>query len=100
MPSFKITAKTPLARFLVERWKKMGISMREFARRIEVSSVFVLHVKSGEMKFPPEQFARWSKGLELDQEQEEEFLRLTLIAQAAPELQKFIRNLESRRSAK
>lgn len=100
MASAKTPAKTPLGRFLTERLDEMEISMREFARRIGVSSVFIVRVKSGKSKFPPDQFGLWCKGLQLDQEQEEEFLRIALIAQAPPELQRFIRELESKRLAK
>lgn len=89
-------AKTPLGRFLTDRLTELDISMREFARRIGVSNVFVIYVKSGKARFPPDQFAKWCKVLELSEAKQEEFLRIALVAQAPKELQEFIRQLEAK----
>jgi hypothetical protein len=86
--------KTPLEQFLTERLNELNLSLRAFAIRIGVSNVFVVRVKSGQALFPPGQFSAWCKGLELNEVEQEEFLRLTLISQSPPELRAFIARLE------
>ena len=89
-------SKTPLEQFITERLTELNLSLRAFAIRVGVSNVFVVRVKSGQALFPPSQFFAWCTGLELNEAEQEEFLRLTLISQSPPELRAFIARLESK----
>jgi transcriptional regulator with XRE-family HTH domain len=92
--------RSPLDRFLTKRLEELDLTLRAFAQRVGVSHVFVIKVKQGQKLFPGEQFSRWCKALELNDEMRGIFMHVTIIAQCPSELRKYIAELETHRGSK
>ena len=89
------SSKITIGDFITKRLEDQGISLREFARRVNVSHVFVVRVKQEQARFPADQFTTWCAAMELNDEEQLKFLHIAVIAQGPPALQAYIARLES-----
>ena len=92
--------RSPLDRFLTKRLEELDLTLRAFAQRVGVSHVFVIKVKQGQKLFPGEQFSRWCKALELNDEMRVKFMHVAIIPQCPSELRHYIAQLETHRGSK
>ncbi len=85
--------------FLAALVRKQGLSMADFALRVELSPSTLSRVRTGQRLPTSEQIERWADELKLDREDRAAFLDLALLAQTPPEVRQRLAQAEQQASS-
>jgi len=87
----------PLGRYLAARWKQLGITQAQFARRVLMFPAHVQQIRVGKRKPPLRHHLRWATALELNLPPDiDRLLELMQLGHALPVTQEAYERMRSR----